>query len=436
VFLILDIKLTTPITGPYTDTNYSYNGPGNPNFEVYREWYRQRKPFNLPLAYTYRKRHMTERSHQKTVGCGDMSPTTWQEADINDLPVSVDENSAIYNEVYKRFKNALGDQVQLGVALAEGREAMNMMSNRLFQVARFTHQFARGRFGEAATTLGLSRPPRGLPNTHRGLARNYSDPSSRERIRDLSSLYLEFHFGWSPLMKDIHEAAEALSSPYLPHRIYATYNLPWSDDYFEEGHDPSTDMYHKIEIKRAYRQKIAMRADMSVSNPNLALASQLGLINPATIGWELVPFSFVLDWFANVGDFLSSFTDFAGIDLSNQQRTVFTRLQFYQRNLAVFQTSQPIQQSPNCNNSNSGRQNWVDLCRGYGIYCRRMTGAFPGPTLRIRDPWVLSPRRGLAAASLLFQRFPRQLVEEGRSGYSRKRSPFRNGVLPEHFWTN
>lgn len=54
---------------------------------------------------------------------------------------------------------------------------------------------------------------------------------------------------------------------------------------------------------------------MRVTNPNFALANQLGLINPGTVAWEIVPFSFLVDWFIPVGAWLNSFTDILGYDV-------------------------------------------------------------------------------------------------------------------------
>jgi hypothetical protein len=43
-----------------------------------------------------------------------------------------------------------------------------------------------------------------------------------------------------------------------------------------------------------------------------ALLAQTGIDNPALLAWELLPYSFVVDWFLPVGNYLQSLTDFAG----------------------------------------------------------------------------------------------------------------------------
>lgn len=60
-----------------------------------------------------------------------------------------------------------------------------------------------------------------------------------------------------------------------------------------------------------------------IEDPNVAWASSLGLLNPAVLAWESVPFSFVIDWFLPVGNFLQSLSTPLGVKfLSGTQTSV------------------------------------------------------------------------------------------------------------------
>jgi hypothetical protein len=50
-----------------------------------------------------------------------------------------------------------------------------------------------------------------------------------------------------------------------------------------------------------------------MSNPQLATINSLGLTNPIAVAWELVPFSFAVDWFLPVGNTLSALTAGQGL---------------------------------------------------------------------------------------------------------------------------
>ena len=127
-----------------------------------------------------------------------------------------------------------------------------------------------------------------------------------------------------------------------------------------------------------------------VSNPNLFLANQLGFVNAGVVAWDVVPFSFVLDWFVNVGQFLAAFTDFWGLTISNSQTSLL-----WIRETTKWQV----------NNTWPGHPPGT-VYRTYRFKrasATRRVGAIPGPTLAIRAPWVLSPVRGLTSISLLLQ---------------------------------
>jgi len=62
---------------------------------------------------------------------------------------------------------------------------------------------------------------------------------------------------------------------------------------------------------KTYRIKI----EADISTPHLNQAQQLGLTNPALALEELVPFSFVFDWFVQVGDYLQAVTALQGVSV-------------------------------------------------------------------------------------------------------------------------
>lgn len=61
--------------------------------------------------------------------------------------------------------------------------------------------------------------------------------------------------------------------------------------------------------------RVRYQATLRITNPNLFLMNQLGLINPAVVFFELVPFSFIFNWFHNLSDVLSQWSDWLGLEL-------------------------------------------------------------------------------------------------------------------------
>lgn len=63
----------------------------------------------------------------------------------------------------------------------------------------------------------------------------------------------------------------------------------------------------------------------TVENPLYRILSSVGLLNPAAIAWELVPLSFVFDWFYNIGDFLERQTADTGLTPLKAWETIDVR---------------------------------------------------------------------------------------------------------------
>jgi hypothetical protein len=269
------------------------------------------------------------------------------------------------NKAYERFKDACrnGDGADLGTNLAERRQAMDMMTARLLQLGRFSRRLRKLDFVGAGRELGITKDslPKGL----------------KPKAKAFSNNWLEYHFGWSPLVKDIGGAIDTLNKGIPPTRVRGSATVRFDTRVRDFGRPYNfSDYVQKV--------RVSMVADVTITNPNLWLANQLGLINPAALAWELVPFSFVVDWFGNVGNYLSSFTDFAGVAISLPCKTEF--LEWHQKT----------------------QQGYLDLgwTHEYELHLMRMsrtTTNFVGPKVQFIFPWRLSASRGLTAASLLIQ---------------------------------
>lgn len=60
-----------------------------------------------------------------------------------------------------------------------------------------------------------------------------------------------------------------------------------------------------------FKCKLWSRIDPNATT--LRTLNQLGLVNPASLAWELIPWSFVVDWFIPIGPLLSVLTAPAGL---------------------------------------------------------------------------------------------------------------------------
>jgi len=285
--------MVAPITGPYT----SEDGGSGADDKLYysnKVGYRQAKPYSEPLFY---RRHIGQVLYKVgTLGGGARRGGTQATFDATDF-------TQVINKSYDRLVDKLKEPAEWAVGLAQINQSWSMIANRSMQLMYAARSVRRFQFKNAARALRLAVLPDGV-----------------NKAKSFGANWLEFAYGWSPLAGDIAAAVEILQNPILPITVTgsATRSYPTGDisppvyierpDAFNDWSEFSfTDTYAvpKVTCKQG--------CQVEVTNPNLWLANQLGFVNPASFLWELVPYSFVVDWFANVGQFVGSATDFYGL---------------------------------------------------------------------------------------------------------------------------
>lgn len=178
----------------------------------------------------------------------------------------------------------------IGNDLGEGKKTCESFAALVMRGAKFLNAFKERDFKRALKELG-------------GKRRNQS------WNRTLADIWLEFSYGWKPLANDLYSAQAAvhtiLEKPIpivgIGHgRSKNSVSFLWENRYQHTG---TSDASHRTVL------------EANCSSSLLAGLSQAGLVNPVSIAWELVPFSFVVDWFVPVGATLQAMT--AGFGLTS-----------------------------------------------------------------------------------------------------------------------
>lgn len=130
---------------------------------------------------------------------------------------------------------------------------------------------------------------------------------------DLMNQWMQYRYGIMPLVMSIEDAVKLLNSTVtefstaregdLTHDIESSYPLI----------QPKSFLYQKSYLD----VKIRAVAKSKYDNANTFLIDML-TFNPLQTAWELIPLSFVVDWFVNVGDMLFNMTSSVG-DLAIQR---------------------------------------------------------------------------------------------------------------------
>jgi hypothetical protein len=179
-----------------------------------------------------------------------------------------------------------GHSFDLGINIAEASKSYGTIVSNVRSIGSALLSLKHGNFSRALRTLGSGRqPPR-------------SGGIRRLNSKDLSGRWLETQYAFLPLISQSFEAAKALEAVTGPRVLKFAVGSPtkrkaviWT----------ISDVNYTSNVAVTYSKRIV--AELS---EDLSLQRSLGLVNPAEIAWEVVPYSFVVDWFLPIGSYLSA----------------------------------------------------------------------------------------------------------------------------------
>lgn len=301
-----------------------------------------------------------------------------------------------WNRLYAKLVESVngGPQGELLTAAAEWRESLDMVTKRTLWILESYKSFRR--FDLPAAVEKLTRPvarparERVFRKNERGFTSWNRRPKSVRSLPTVTETWLEYWLGWAPAMGDIFNALNVLQREFPNQHISVATETHYRERaIFNESYKTGIELHTQRGVVGCY-------ADARVTNYNLHLLNQLGLINPAETAFNVIPFSFVLNWFVNVQQVLGSLTDFAGVSLTNTgTATYVTRESDVATQVIFFDSSQ-------------GKYVWKPRkgqLRGFDK--RRIPGSLPRPTLVCKfDRLALT--RAATAVSLLVELFLRK----------------------------
>lgn len=125
----------------------------------------------------------------------------------------------------------------------------------------------------------------------------------QRRLDYMSAKWLEYRYGWSPLVSSIYDAMDTLGGEHL---INGAYPVKGRASAKKTAHtrtgsgsadDPSVTTKTNLSVRIEYCYHFAL-------DPSARIYDWTSL-NPVGIAWELMPLSFVADWVVNISQQLS-----------------------------------------------------------------------------------------------------------------------------------
>lgn len=250
------------------------------------------------------------------------------------LPVSTPmRNSAIAN-LHDKLQEKKAITVNWGVFIGERRDTISMITKNLRDLVQVYSKLRKGKVKSAYSQLFGNKKR----TTFDPLHQQWRYKGKRDK-RTLDKLWLEWSFGWSPLIGDIYNAYQDLfgARPPLVFRVKGaagdtvTQTIPVTH-WFVPGQGGPPALGAQLLVTVEKYTKVVYRQTFQAENTLFTDLTSTGLLSPAEVAWELVPFSFIADYVANIGDVLRGLTINNGLKflygtVSTKQRVDVTNIE-------------------------------------------------------------------------------------------------------------
>jgi len=211
------------------------------------------------------------------------------------------------NKILLKIKD---QKVNLAQAYAERAQTARLVGDTVTRIAKALTALKSGNIVSAAAALGVA-PTRRMKN--RGV--------SQKKVTEdfVSKSWLELQYGWKPLLNDVVGAAETLAALNFRQQLNHVVTTQSLNDHDITVRKVSSEYVETVERTLEIQYKYGIW--FSVGDTAVQSAASLGLTNPALIAWELLPWSFVIDWFVPIGNYISSWDATLGCDFQQGYAT-------------------------------------------------------------------------------------------------------------------
>lgn len=215
------------------------------------------------------------------------------------------------NKLLLKIKDQKVNLVQM---YAEKAQTAEMFAKTALRLVETISALRKGHFNVAAAALGV--------NPFTRAKRRFSRQYAKDQSKAVANGWLELQYGWLPLISDCFGAAELIAQKQFRElRVKASTFVNMRRTSYSDTSDSRwrTQNWAATELKCKYTVYFGSSYDA------LHTLSQVGITNPAYIAWELLPYSFVVDWFWPLGNWINTWDATNGLDFKDGCLTYVTK---------------------------------------------------------------------------------------------------------------
>lgn len=220
-----------------------------------------------------------------------------------------------------RFTPAIDNPVD-PLSLAETAANSDALTKYLSEIHKAQADFQSGIFfGEIGQTLRMIRSPakllrQGLTkySEHLKLHARWFRRKPKAFVQFAGDTWLEYAFGWRPLMGDLDGGAKALARIATQSRVLIRHVASEGQESSSSNSSVRSQTYDQVLMNWKIRREL----ECIVSYLGVLKMAPASTVKMQTLGvtlqefvptlWELTPFSFLVDYFANVGEVIDGWS--------------------------------------------------------------------------------------------------------------------------------
>jgi hypothetical protein len=220
-------------------------------------------------------------------------------------------DESLFDQVYAQARSRMKQsQVNLGVAFGERKQTARLIGDTASRLAKTVVNLKRGRIRAAMNELGI---------THK---------RHQPRGQNWTQNWLELQYGWKPLLSDIHGACDALNGRNKGDWRVTVEATKKTEVDISARTSGSVAVLGGSSCRALGFYSVHVRVDLLPENEAKISLSSCGITNPLLIAWELVPFSFVVDWLLPVGEFIEGLDAMLGYNSATTCTSYFRKMRW------------------------------------------------------------------------------------------------------------
>jgi len=210
----------------------------------------------------------------------------------------VSVSAAVYNDCLSKLYEQVRGELDLSVDFIQWRQTTKMGSDAMTVLRKTRDAILSARKIERLIASSHRRDRESGYRWQRAYERRYRSDLSKK----LADNWLQWQYGVKPLMNSIYGVVETFQKPQEPRVRIRARSKQLTTGTRNAGNLSGSGIDTKVHYVTSKRCEIV--CEMAFAPHVIDDLARFSSLNPASLVWEMIPYSFVIDWVYDVGSYL------------------------------------------------------------------------------------------------------------------------------------